>query len=98
MQEAIKKIMEAEKKAADIVAAAHHKADEMLSSNNTALSGKLNKLRENELERYNRAVEDAEKQHQHTLDEIKASESDINIDIDSVSEQVIKRVMKTIFD
>ena len=98
MQETIKKIVEAEKQAAEIVASANRKADEMLNSSNTAISKKINDFRAQELERYNRAVEDAEKHHAQVLEEVKAGESDIRADIESVTALVVKRVMKTIFD
>ncbi|HAK45381.1 MAG TPA: hypothetical protein DCO79_05610 [Spirochaeta sp.] len=90
--------MEAENKAAKIVAGAQEQANVRISSINSDISEKLNEAKEKELNRFNETVEKAETEHRNALERTKTLAGDIEIDIDAISEQVLKRVMTTIFD
>ncbi len=98
MQETIKKIMEAEKRAAEIVTEAKEKAVNLIAGVDSELSDKLNKFREEELKRFNSEIEKASVENSAALEKIKKTEVSVTIDLDAVSNEVLARILNTVFD
>ena len=98
MQETIKKIMEAEKEAAEIVSDAREKAGVLIAAADSELSDKLNKFRTKEIERFNKAVEQALSENNTVLETIKNNDEHVKIDLDAVSDEVLVRILNTVFD
>ena len=98
MRETIKLVMDAEKKASEIVSEARNKASELITKHNSELSEKLNNFRAEELERYNQTVKKAESEFQVKIDEIRNSEDAIDADLNKITDEVLERVLKTVFD
>ncbi len=98
MQETIKKIMEAEKRAAEIVTEAKEKAVNLIAVVDSELSDKLNKFREEELKRFNSEIEKASVENSAALEKIKKTEVSVTIDLDAVSNEVLARILNTVFD
>ena len=98
MRDTIKIVMDAEKKASEIVSAAQTRASELVARHNSEITGKLNTYRTDELERYNSAVSKAELEYQTAIEDIRNTEVEINADLARISEEIRKRVFKTVFD
>ena len=98
MQETIKQVVEAEKKAADIISKAQSRANELINAVNLEISEKSNKLREQELIRFNNIVSDAEKEARTSIENLKNMEIVVDVDLEAVSDEILKRVFKTVFD
>ncbi len=99
MQEAIKKVVDAEQQAAGIIAEAGRTSAEIMSTSNKIISEKLNAFRAEELVRFNKAVEDAENQSRILIDSIKAEDTELPAGLEAaIADLVLKRVLKTVFD
>lgn len=98
MQESIKQVVEAEKKATEIVSSAQSRANEIIGVINSEISEKMNRFREQEIIRFNNTVSKAEKESKTSLEKIKNLEAVINVDLEAVSDETLKRVFKTVFD
>jgi predicted xylose isomerase-like sugar epimerase len=98
MRETIEQIMETEKNAAEIITAAEKAGSDIISKNDAAISEKLNHFREEEQNRYNKAVEQAELKKSEAIRMIRTEDPGINADLEAISDKVLKRIMKTVFD
>ena len=98
MQETIKKVKAAESEASRILTDAGSRAAEIINKKNSETAEKLNIFRASELKRLNKAVKEAEEKKQHVVDELKGSDISSGSDIDSIADQVLRRVITTIFD
>ncbi len=90
--------METEKTAAEIIASAEKQAQMLISKNDALISEKLNTFREEEQQRYNKAVEQAELSKSEAIRTIREEDPAVSADLEAISDKVLKRIMKTVFD
>jgi len=98
MRETIELIMETEKTAAEIIAASEKQASVVISKNDAVISEKLNSFRAEEQNRYNRAVEQAELTKSEEISKIMTEDPGMKADLEVISDKVLKRILKTVFD
>ncbi len=98
MQETIKTIMEAEQKASQIITEANKKTAEIISNADSKISERQKIFREKELERYNEQVKKEEEYGKKSLEELQSTNPNIDIDLDNVADEIIRRVLMTVFD
>ena len=98
MQETLLQIVEAEKKASEIIEKASRKAAEKLQKTDNDINTKISKYRNEESERYNQEILKAEQLKKDRIESLKNDLEFESVDIEKASDEVLKRIMKTIFD
>lgn len=98
MRETIERIVETEKAAAEITVSAEHQAQAEISKNDALISEQLNSFREEEQHRYNEAVLQAERAKSEAIRMIREEYTAMNADLEAISDKVLYRIMKTVFD
>lgn len=98
MHETILHIIDAEKKASEIISSAQKEAARIVEKTNTEVNEKINIYREKENMRFNSAVAAAESEMKNRIEDIKKDFSSVDLNLDAAADDVLKRVLKTIYD
>ena len=98
MRETIEHIMDVEKRAAGIIEDARAKASAIVGRSDADAAEQLNLYKEQEHKRYHAAVSEAESAGRLELEKIRSESPVIDADLEEISEKILRRVMKTVFD